>query len=101
MYQEMANNKKTIDIMSMYKMYHIYKNEYKKFGFNKRNKILEKFYLFKCYAHLSNQEYNSYTLVFNRFNFSLEVKYFLLLKVEEKYASGFSYFISDDQLIVP
>ena len=77
MYQEMANNKKTIDIMSMYKMYHIYKNEYKKFGFNKRNKILEKFYLFKCYAHLSNQEYNSYTLVFNRFNFSLEVKYFL------------------------
>ena len=53
MYKEQANN--STDTLSMYKMYHIYKNEYSKFGMKKRNKILEKFYLLKCFAHLSRQ----------------------------------------------
>ena len=43
-YKESANDSN--DTMSMYRMYHIYKNDYNKFGIEKRNRILEKFYLF-------------------------------------------------------
>ena len=70
-YKNCANN--TTDTLSMYKMYHIYKNEYKKFGLKNRNKILEKFYLFKCVSFLTRQEYQGYTLLFNRFNIMHEV----------------------------
>ena len=63
-YKERANN--STDVLSMYKMFHIYQNEYAKFGIIKRNKILEKFYLFKSLAYLTKQEYQGYTLVFNR-----------------------------------
>ena len=71
-YKENANN--STDTLSMYKMFHIYKNEYEKFGLKKRNKILEKFYLFKCFAHLSRQEYQGYTLLFNRFHILIDIK---------------------------
>ena len=47
-YKKAADN--TNDCLSMYKMYSIYFQEYKKF-FVKRDKILEKFYLFKCLAY--------------------------------------------------
>ena len=71
-YKNSANN--SIDKLSMYKMYHIYKNEYEKFGFKNRNRILEKFYLFKCATHLTKNEYLGYNLFFNRFNIITELK---------------------------
>ena len=90
-------------------MYHIYKNEYKKFGLQKRDKILEKFYLFKCYSYLSKQEYEQYTLLFNRFNVALEVKYYLFYEDDDfkkfdklmKHLTKYShiYKINDDDII--
>ena len=71
-YKNQADN--TTDNLSMYKMYHIYKNEYEKFGFEKRNRILEKFYLFKCFSYLSQQEYQGYCLLFNRFHVLFDIK---------------------------
>ena len=47
-YKDAANN--TNDAMSMFRMYYIYRKDYKKFEIQKRNRILEKFYLFKCYS---------------------------------------------------
>ncbi len=49
-YKNSANN--STDSLSMFRMYHIYKNDFEKFGIPKRNRVLEKFYLFKCYAFL-------------------------------------------------
>ena len=68
------NANKTTDSLSMYKMYHIYKNEFIKFGLKNRNKVLEKFYLFKCASFSTRQEYQCYTLLFNRFNIMAELK---------------------------
>ena len=89
-YKEKANN--STDVLSMYKMFHIYKNEYSKFGMKKRNKILEKFYLFKSFAHLSRQEYQGYTLPFNRFHILIDFK--LYLKHEDPVLLKFNQFIS-------
>ena len=89
-YKEQANN--STDTLSMYKMYHIYKNEFQKFGLKKRNKILEKFYLFKCFAHLSRQEYQGYTLLLNRFHIVLDIKYYL--EYEDPLLNKFDRFIN-------
>ena len=72
MYRDNANI--SLDKLSMYKLYHIYRNEFTKFGLEKRNKVLEKYYLFMCFACLTRQEYQCYTLFFNRFNIASEVK---------------------------
>ena len=56
------------DTLSMYKMYYIYKKEYKKFFIQKRNRILEKYYLFKCFSYLSEQELSRFTYLCNRFD---------------------------------
>ena len=58
----------------MYKLYHIYRNEFKIFGFSKRDKILEKYYLFKSYSYLSKNELEKYSFLFNRFNIPVEWK---------------------------
>ena len=87
MYQYQANN--STDVLSMYKMYHIYKKEYEKFGLKKRNRVLEKFYLFKSFSLLSRQEFQGYSLVFNRFYILADVRLhftyedFLYLKFEQ------------------
>ena len=70
-YKEAADN--TVDAMSMYKMYHIYKNEYKKFNIEKRSRIYEKYYLYKCFAYLSYQELKRNTFLCNRFDVVLEI----------------------------
>ena len=49
LYKESANNSN--DYLSMYRMFLIYFMDYKKFNV-KRNRILEKFYLYKCFAYL-------------------------------------------------
>ena len=70
-YKESANYSN--DTMSMYRMYHIYKNDYNKFGILKRNKIFEKFYLFKCYSFLKFRIMLGYKYLLNRFNISREL----------------------------
>jgi len=71
-YKNQADN--GTDILSMYKLYHIYRNEFQNFGFPKRDKILEKYYLFKSYSYLSKNETERYSLLLNRFNIPAEVK---------------------------
>ena len=70
-YKEQADN--TTDILSMYKMYHIYRNEYTNFGLTKRNKVLEKYYLYKSFAYLPKYLMERYSFLLNRFNIPLEV----------------------------
>ena len=70
-YKNQADN--STDTLSMYKLYHIYRNEFKNFNLPKRDKILEKYYLFKCYAHLSKNQMEKYSMLFNRFNIPSEV----------------------------
>ena len=65
-YSNAANN--STDTLSMCKMYYIYKNEYEKFHIEKRNRILEKYYLFKCFSYLSEQELSRSTFLCNRFD---------------------------------
>ena len=70
-YKEQADN--NTDVLSMYKMYHIYKNEFKNFGLTERNKILEKFYLFKCFSYLPKYLMERRAFLLNKFNIPLEV----------------------------
>ena len=46
----------TIDTLSMYRLYHIYKKDYKKFNLEKRSHVLEKFYIMKCFTYLTSFE---------------------------------------------
>ena len=71
-YKEQADN--STDALSMFRMYHIYKNDFKNFGFEKRNKILEKYYLFKCYCYLTKDKMESYSFLFNKFYVSKVLK---------------------------
>ena len=71
-YKQQADN--STDILSMYKMYHIYRDEFNNFGFPKRNKILEKYYFFKCYSYLPKYMAERNCLLLNRFNVPFEVK---------------------------
>ena len=88
-YKDAANN--STDILSMYKMYHIYKDEYEKFGLSKRNKILEKFYLFKSFSYLPKHSVDGYSQLMNRFNVAFEVK--VNLFYEDKNMEKFTKFI--------
>ena len=69
-YKDAANN--TTDSMSMFRMYHIYKNDFIKFNIPKRNRVLEKFYLFKCYAFLRFSLIERDQKLFNRFDIIYE-----------------------------
>ena len=70
-YKTAADN--STDSMAMFRMYHIYKKDYKKFGINIRERILEKFYLFKCFCFLRYPIMERYQNLFNRFDIKLEV----------------------------
>ena len=70
-YKDSADN--SVDAISMYKMYHIYKNEYNKFNLVKRNRVFEKYYLYKCFAYLNYQELKRNTYLCNRFDVVLEI----------------------------
>ena len=39
------------DILSMYRLYHIYKKDFKKFNLEKRSHVLETFYIMKSFAY--------------------------------------------------
>ena len=71
-YKEAANN--TTDSLSMFRLYLIYKKDFAKFGFSKRNRIYEKFYLFKCYSFMRYPLIQRQQNLFNRFDISFETK---------------------------
>ena len=70
-YKDAADN--FVDPLSMYKMYHIYKNEFNKFNLTKRNRVYEKYYLYKCFANLNYQQLQRNTYLGNRFDIVLEI----------------------------
>ena len=61
------------DTLSMFRLYRIYKKDYKKFNIRKRNFVLEKFYIMKCFAYLTKREKDSY--LYSRFNIGGELEY--------------------------
>ena len=62
-----------IDVMCMYKLYHIYKKEFTKFNLPKRNRIYEKFYLFKTFSFLNYSQLQRISFLCNKFDIPLEV----------------------------
>ena len=71
LYKEGAE--KGIDAMCMYKLYHIYKTDFLKFNIPKRNRVFEKFYLFKTFSFLNYQQLQRMSFLCNRFDIPLEV----------------------------
>ena len=69
-YKQGANNN---DVMCMFRLYHLYKKDYIKFNKPKRNRLYEKFYLFKCYAFLRYPLIDRDQYLLNRFNIPYEL----------------------------
>ena len=69
-YKNAADN--TTDTLSMYRLYHIYKRDYKKFNIKERSHVLEQFYIMKCFSYLTILEKK--TGLFQRFDIILEIK---------------------------
>ena len=65
------------DALSMYRLYHIYKKDFKKFNIKERNNILEKFYILKCFTYSTQNE--KLSELFHRFVVWKEIKAILLL----------------------
>ena len=59
LYKQSADN--TNDYLSMYRMFLIYFMEYEKFNIE-RNRILEKFYLYKCFAYLPFKDIDNFSI---------------------------------------
>jgi len=70
-YKNAANN--TTDTLAMFRMYHIYKKDFMKFNINRRERILELFYLFKCFCYLKYPIMQRTQNLFNKFDIRLEV----------------------------
>ena len=88
-YKEAANN--TTDTMSTFRLYNIYKNEFKKFNISKRNRICEKFYIFKCYSFLRYPLMNRDEFLCNKFDILLEIS--IHSEEEDEYLNKFHKFI--------
>ena len=58
------------DTFAMFRLYHLFKKDYLKFNKNYRDRILEKYYLFKCFSYLRYQEMEN---LCNRYDIKLEV----------------------------
>ena len=93
----------------MYRLYYIYKKDYKKFNINERNHVLEKFYIMKCFSYLPSLE-KKYEL-FGRFDIISETRILLMnekrifydwyLKFFEFLKSNYSYYnIKKDDVIL-
>ena len=70
-YKSAADN--STDTLAMFRMYHIYKKDFEKFNINERQRILEKFYLFKCFSYLRFPIMERNQSLFNRFDIKKEV----------------------------
>ena len=80
----------TTDTLSMYRLYHIYKKDFKKFNIEKRIHVLEKFYIMKCFAYATPLEKNK--LLFQRFKISDELQVILMDKNNIFYKWYLEYF---------
>ena len=78
------------DTLSMYRLYHIYKKDFKKFNIEKRNHVLELFYIMKCFTYLTPDEKDEY--LFQRFNIKSEVET-LLLNDDNRFYEWYSQYI--------
>ena len=81
-YKNAADN--TLDTMAMFRMYHIYKNDFEKFNITKRGRILEKFYLFKCFSYSRYQIMKRCQNMCNRFDVKCEVLIHFIEEDEER-----------------
>ena len=70
-YKQAANN--SFDTLSMFRMYYIYKYDFLKFNILKRNRIYEKFYLFKSFCFLNNRQIAREEFLFSRFDIFYEI----------------------------
>ena len=61
------------DTFAMFRLYHLFKKDYLKFNKNYRDRILEKYYLFKCFSYLRYQEMERELHLCNRYDIKLEV----------------------------
>ena len=73
-YKKAANT--STDTLSMYRLYHIYKKDFKKFNIKQRYHVLEKFYIMKCFAYLTHEEKTNQ--LFKRFYLGPEIKTLLM-----------------------
>ena len=73
-YKNAADN--TTDTLSMYRLYHIYKKDFKKFNINERSHVLETFYIMKCFSFLTKLEKEEE--LFGRFDIFSEIHALLL-----------------------
>ena len=89
-YKEAANN--STDSMCMFRMYHIYKNDFEKFNISKRNRVLEKFYIFKCYSFLRYPIIDRDENLCKRFNIGYEASIHLQENEDEE-CTKFHFFI--------
>ena len=78
-YKKAANN--SFDTLSMLRLHYIYKKDFLKFNILKRNRIYEKFYLFKSFCFLDNQQIAREEFLFNRFDIFYEI--YLHISIEE------------------
>ena len=78
-YKKAADN--TTDTLSMYRLYHIYKKDFKKFNMENRSHVLEKFYIMKCFAYLTQHEKENE--LFKRFGVTLELNALLIDEKKE------------------
>ena len=65
LYKESADN--SFDYLSMYRLFLIYFMDYKKFKL-KRNRIFEKFYLYKCFVYLPYKCIENCYIILNKIN---------------------------------
>ena len=72
----------TTDTLSMFRLYRIYKKDFKKFNIQKRNFVLEKFYIMKCYTYLTFKEKDSLEFLYQRIDVLGEL--FIQIANEEK-----------------
>ena len=74
----------------MYRLYHIYKKDYKKFNLEKRSHVLEKFYIMKRFTYLTSFE--KYNRLFRRFEIGKEIGSLLMNKNNIFYSWYIRYF---------
>ena len=74
------------DTLSMYRLYRIYKKDYKKFNIKTRNFVFEKFYIMKCYTYLTANERES--LLYSRF----DIKNELINQLKDENGKVYEYF---------
>ena len=72
------------DCIAMFRMYHIYKNDFIKFNIKTRQRILEKFYLFKCFCYSKYPIMQRTNSLCNRFDIKYEVSIHFDYEDEDK-----------------